>query len=132
MWYMLDTNIISDLLKNPSGKAAGRVLHLAPDTICTTVIVAGELRYGAAKKASVNLNRRIAQFLDAIPVLPLDAACADVYGSIRATLEEKGLPIGGNDLWIAAHALASNMTLVTHNVGEFKRVKGLKVEDWLG
>jgi len=131
MHYLLDTNIISDLIKNPDGKAAGQIRTLAPNMVCTSVIVAGELRYGAAKKASAKLSRRVEQLLGELPILPLDGDCADVYGRIRAGLERKGLPVGANDLWIAAHALAENMTLVTHNAQEFARIEKLKTEDWL-
>jgi len=135
MGYMLDTNILSDLIKHPAGKVAQRLSAFdagTAGTVCTTIIVAGELRYGACKKASAALSQRIEQLLKVMPVLALDAACADAYGRVRAALEKKGLPIGANDLWIAAHALATNMTLVTHNEQEFGRVDGLKIENWLG
>jgi len=131
MRYMVDTNIISDLIKHPCGKAAERVRNLPPNSICTTTIVAGELRYGIIKRASANLRSRVEKILREIPVLPLDAACADIYGKVRTELERKGLSIGTNDLWIAAHALASNKILVTHNVKEFSRVENLNMENWL-
>jgi len=131
MRYMLDTNIISDLIKNPAGKAAGRIRMTAPNTIFTSIIVAGELQYGGHKKKNVQLHQRIHEILNALTVLPLESACAEVYGTIRADLERKGTPIGANDLWIAAHALVSNMTLVTRNTQEFIRIEGLKTEHWL-
>jgi len=131
MRYMLDTNIISDLIKYPSGNAARRIRTLAPNTIFTSIIVAGELQYGGSKKKSTRLHQRIHEILDALTVLPLESACAQTYGMIRADLENKGTPIGANDLWIAAHALALDMTLVTHNTQEFIRVEGLKTETWL-
>jgi len=131
MRYMLDTNIVSDLVKNPRGKAGAQLRSLAPGLVCTTIIVAGELRYGVAKKASATLRGRVQQLLDAIPILPLNAACADAYGTLRAELENQGISIGANDLWIAAHALAADRVLVTHNVKEFSRVPGLQLQDWL-
>jgi len=131
MRYLLDTNIVSDLIKNPSGKAAQRIRPLSPGAVCTTVIVAGELRYGAFKKASAPLSQRVNLLLREIPVLSMDAACAEAYGRIRADLEQRGLPIGANDLWIAAHALVLQLVLVTHNTQEFSRVGGLVVENWL-
>jgi len=131
MRYLLDTNMISDLVKNPAGTVAQHVRSLAPDSLCTTTIVAGELRYGVEKKASAELRYRVTQILGAIPVLPLDAACADAYGTIRAELESQGISIGVNDLWIAAHARTLGLVLVTHNTEEFRRVPGLQWEDWL-
>jgi len=130
--YLLDTNILSDLIKNPTGRVAARVRALAPETICTSAVVAGELRYGATKKASAKLSQRVEQLLRTIPVLPLDDAATDAYGTLRTELEHRGQPIGANDLWIAAHALASHCTLVSHNAREFARVATLRVEDWLG
>jgi len=131
MRYLLDTNILSDLIKHPAGQAAARIRALAPGAICTSVIVAGELRYGATKKGSATLSQRVEQLLRAIPILDLDAACADVYGQLRTALEAQGQPIGANDLWIAAHALAANTTLVTHNTREFGRIDSLQIENWL-
>jgi len=131
MRYMLDTNVLSDVLKNPQGKAAERIRSLAPKSVYTSTVVAGELCYGVEKKSSATLRTRVTQFLHHVPVLPLDAVCADTYGKIRAELEGKGLPIGANDLWIAAHALTLAMVLVTHNTKEFSRVRGLHVENWL-
>jgi len=131
MRYMLDTNIISELIKHPFGKAARRIRTLAPNTIFTSIIVAGELQYGGSKKKSIPLRQRIHEILDELTVLPLEETCAETYGVIRAGLEEKGTPIGANDLWIAAHTLASGMTLVTNNLQEFSRVEGLELENWL-
>ena len=97
------------------------------DDIGVSIIVAAELRYGCAKKGSSTLLRRVEQFMSAVPVLPFDAA----YGAIRAALEKDGVPIGRKDLLIAAHAQALDATVVTANVGEFGRVAGLRVENWL-
>jgi len=131
MRYMLDTNIISDLIKNPAGKAAGRIRAIPSNAIFTSIIVAGELQYGGHKKKSAQLHQRIHEILNALTLLPLESACAEVYGTIRADLESRGTPIGANDLWIAAHALVSGMTLVTRNAQEFIRIEGLKTENWL-
>jgi len=129
--YMLDTNIISDLIRNPRGKAAKRVAKVGEDNICTSIIVAAELRYGCAKSGSERLLKAVEDLLGEIAVLPFDVPADAEYGSIRAALEAAGKPIGSNDLLIAAHATATGATIVTANAGEFKRVRGLKVENWL-
>jgi tRNA(fMet)-specific endonuclease VapC len=129
--YLLDTNIISDAIRNPRGKVARHIDKLGPKSIFTSIIVAAELRYGCAKKGSAKLQARVEAVLQTIPVLPLDVPVDAAYGDIRAALEAAGQPIGQNDLLIAAHAVASGLTLVTDNAREFKRVRGLKVENWL-
>jgi len=132
--YVLDTNILSDLLKNPAGKAARKIASLSAadrDSLATSIIVAAELRYGAAKSGSPVLAGRVEQLLAAIEVLALEANADRHYGVIRSQLEKAGTVIGGNDLLIAAHVLALNAILVTDNTREFKRVKGLRVENWL-
>lgn len=129
--YLLDTNIISDLIHNPSGAAARRIEEAGAKAVCTSIIVAAELRYGCAKKGSPKLLARVQSVLETIPVLPLDLPADTQYGSIRAELEAAGLPIGANDLLIAAHACALGLTLVTHNTREFSRIRGLKVDNWL-
>jgi tRNA(fMet)-specific endonuclease VapC len=132
--YVLDTNILSDLLKNPQGKAARKIFSLAPeeqDLLATSIVVAAELRYGVAKSGSPFLAGRVDQLLEAIEVLPLEAKADGHYGRIRAQLEKAGTPIGGNDLLIAAQVLAIDAVLVTDNARAFKRVKGLRVGNWL-
>lgn len=129
--YMLDTNTISDLIRNPQGKAAKRVAKVGEDNICTSIIVAAELRYGCAKSGSERLLKAVEDLLAEIDVLPLDIPADAGYGGIRAELEAAGKPIGGNDLLIAAHACATGATIVTANTDEFKRIRGLKVENWL-
>lgn len=131
MRYLLDTNIISDLVRNPQGKIAEHIFKVGEAQVCTSIIVAAELRYGAEKKGSARLSSQLEAVLGALEILPL-AKPADVsYGSIRTQLETAGKPIGGNDLIIAAHALALGCTLVTDNEKEFSRVKGLTMENWL-
>lgn len=129
--YMLDTNIISDLIKNPQGKAAKRIARVGEDNICTSIIVASELRYGCAKSGSPRLLKAVEDILSEIPVLPFDVPADAQYGGIRAELEAAGRLIGSNDLLIAAHAYTSGTTVVTANTSEFNRIRGLKVENWL-
>jgi tRNA(fMet)-specific endonuclease VapC len=129
--YMLDTNIISDLIRNPRGKAAKRIARVGEDNICTSIIVAAELRYGCAKSGSQRLLKAVEDLLGEINVLAFDVPADANYGEIRAELETAGKPIGGNDLLIAAHAYAIGAAVVTANTGEFKRIRGLKVENWL-
>ena len=128
---MLDTNIISDLIRNPGGKAGKRVADVGEDSICTSIVVAAELRYGCARKGSQRLLKAVEDLLGEIEVLPFDVPADVKYGGIRSTLENAGKPIGANDLLIAAHAAAVGATIVTANVDEFKRIRGLKVENWL-
>jgi tRNA(fMet)-specific endonuclease VapC len=129
--YMLDTNIISDLIRNPHGRAAKRIAKAGEDSICTSIIVAAELRYGCAKRGSERLLKAVEGLLAEIEILPMDVPADDAYGKIRSELEAAGKPIGSNDLLIAAHARAVGATIVTADAGEFKRVRGLKVENWL-
>ena len=129
--YLLDTNILSDLIRNPQGRIAARIAAVGEAAVFTSVVVASELRFGAAKRQSSALIQRVDAILDAIEVLPLDAPADRHYAETRATLEARGTPIGPNDLLIAAHALAQAAVLVTANGSEFARVPGLIVEDWL-
>jgi tRNA(fMet)-specific endonuclease VapC len=129
--YMLDTNIISDLIRNPQGRAAKRIAKVGEDTICTSIIVAAELRYGCAKSGSKRLLQAVEDLLGELNVLSFDVPADAEYGGIRSELEAAGKPIGGNDLLIAAHACATGATIVTANTDEFKRVRGLNVENWL-
>jgi tRNA(fMet)-specific endonuclease VapC len=129
--YLLDTNIISDIIRNPTGLAAGRIEQTDPKDICTSIIVAAELRYGCAKKGSAKLLAKVEAMLETIPVLPLDVPADSEYGGIRSELEAEGQMIGLNDLLIGAHAHALGLTLVTDNIREFNRIRGLSVENWL-
>jgi tRNA(fMet)-specific endonuclease VapC len=129
--YLLDTNIISDIIRNPTGLAARRIEQTDPKDICTSIIVAAELRYGCAKKGSAKLLAKVEAMLEIIPVLPLDVPADSEYGGIRSELEAEGQTIGLNDLLIGAHAHALGLTLVTDNIREFNRVRGLSVENWL-
>ncbi|MEZ5455530.1 MAG: type II toxin-antitoxin system VapC family toxin [Lysobacteraceae bacterium] len=128
--YLLDTNVLSDLLRQPSGGIARQIAAVGESRICTSIVVAGELRFGAAKSGSARLGERVESLLQLLQVHAL-ADDADLhYGRIRDELGRQGTPIGPNDLWIAAHALALDMVLVTDNVREFTRIPGLPLENW--
>lgn len=129
--YMLDTNIISDLIRNPQGKAAKQIAKRGEQNICTSIIVAAELRYGCARNGSARLLKAVEDLLAEIDTLPFDVPADVEYGRIRAELEAAGKPVGGNDLLIAAQACAIGAIIVTANTSEFKRVRSLKVENWL-
>ena len=129
--WMLDTNALSDLIRNPGGPRVRRLAAEAPDAVCTSIVVACELRFGARRRAAAALTQRVEQLLASMVVLPLDEPADEHYADIRAALERAGTPIGSNDLLIAAHARSRGLTLVTHNLREFERVPGLKTADWL-
>ncbi len=129
---MLDTDIVSELARNPQGVVTEHIAAVGPDAICVSVITAAGLRYGCAKKGSPKLTAQIEAILGSLQVMALDVPVEAEYGVLRARLEQAGRPIGPNDLLIAAHALALGAVLVTGNVGEFSRVEGLKVDNWLG
>ena len=131
MRYLLDTNIVSNLVRDPHGRVADRIKAIGEQNICTSIIVSAELRYGTSKKASPRLTAQVEAVLGAIDTLPLDSPTDEIYGSIRMQLELAGTPIGGNDLFIAAQAIALDHTLVTDNDKEFARIDGLRVENWL-
>lgn len=129
--HLLDTNILSDLVRHPAGKIAQRIRELGEERICTSLVVAAELRYGAYKKGTMRLTSQLEVILSGLDVLPLEQPTDDRYAELRTTLEQAGTPIGPNDMLIAAHALALGLILVTANVKEFSRVPGLAVENWL-
>jgi len=128
---MLDTNIVSDLVRNPHGSAAERIAQVGPDAICVSIITAAELHYGCVKKGSAKLLAQVEAILGSVQVVAFDVTADADYGGIRADLEAAGKPIGPNDLLIAAHAHALGAILVTANTGEFTRVRGLHVENWI-
>jgi tRNA(fMet)-specific endonuclease VapC len=127
---MLDTNALSELIRNPQGSLATRLGTIAPERICTSIVAACELRIGALRKGSAPLTRRVEQLLGALPVLPLQPPADAHYADIRAALERKGSPIGSHDLLIAAHARAHGMILITRNLREFRHVPKLLAQDW--
>jgi tRNA(fMet)-specific endonuclease VapC len=119
---VLDTNILSELIKNPHGDVAQRVLGFDPDDVCTSAIAAAELRYGAAKKRDTKLTREVQELLSEIEVLPFDFEAAQAYGKLRAALEANGKQLSPNDTLIAAHVAALDGTLVTQDTG-FKQAR---------
>ncbi len=129
--YLLDTNILSDLMRNPQGKVAKQIAHVGDDVVCTSIIVAAELEFGGQKKGSVTLRERISIILSSIDILSLEKPAEKKYGKIRAHLEKQGTPISANDLLIAAQALSLGLCVVTRNLREFERVPELRVENWL-
>jgi tRNA(fMet)-specific endonuclease VapC len=129
--YLLDTNILSDLIKNPGGRVRKRITEVGEESIFTSIIVACELRFGARKKNAPMLTQRIERLLQTLEVLPLDGDVDRAYADVHAALEEAGRPSGANDMLIAAHAQSEDCVLVTHNPSEFVHIAGLIVEDWL-
>jgi tRNA(fMet)-specific endonuclease VapC len=131
MRYLLDTNVVSDLVRHPQGRIFQRIREVGEAQNCSSIIVAAELRYGAAKRGSLRLATQLEAVLGALDVLPFEAPADTAYGLIRTRLELIGRPIGGNDLLIAAQAIALGYTVVTDNEAEFARIDGLLRENWL-
>jgi tRNA(fMet)-specific endonuclease VapC len=129
--FLLDTNIVSDIVRHPRGCVADRIAEVGERRVCTSIIVAAELRYGAARKGSSRLSAQLETVLGVVDVVALGSPVDSVYGEIRAQLERDGRSIGANDLLIAAHALALGHTIVTDNEREFSRIDDLRVENWL-
>ena len=130
--FMLNTNIVSAIIRNSTGVASKRSLLESRRTlVCVSVIVAAEMRFGAAKRDAPRLSALIEEFLTEIHVMSWEQPADRHHGSIRAMLESSGHSIGANDLFIAAHAMALNATLVTANTESFSRVPGLHQENWL-
>jgi len=128
---MLDTNIVSDLVRNPHGPVTRHIARVGSESVCVSIITAAELRYGCARKGSAKLLANVEAILGSIQVIAFDVPADAEYGGIRAELEAAGKPIGPNDLLIAAHAYVLKAVLVTANTGEFGRVRGLELENWL-
>ena len=129
--YLLDTNVLSQLIRDPRGPIAQRLATAGDSQVLTSVVVASELRFGARKKGSPLLTDRVERLLASIEVAPLEVGVDRIYADLRHALESSGQMIGANDLFIAAHALEQDATLVTDNVAEFKRVAGLHLENWV-
>ncbi|MDO8774008.1 MAG: type II toxin-antitoxin system VapC family toxin [Burkholderiaceae bacterium] len=136
--YLLDTNIISHMMKNPQGMVAQRIQQITENALssgnmaplCTSVIVQSELLYGLIRNPSARLRTAYDTTMKYIPVLALESTASAHYSQLRTALEAQGTPIGPNDTFIAAQTLALGYTLVTDNEDEFRRVVGLKVENW--
>lgn len=129
--FMLDTNVVSHVLRHPHGPAAGRFRAFGRGELCVSVIVAMELRFGAAKLGSQRLTAQIEAAASLCDILALDDSAIDIYATLRTALERAGTPIGPLDTLIAAHALALDLPLVTDNIREFSRVPNLRIENWL-
>ena len=129
--YLLDTNIISDVVRNAFGRTAEKIARVGEANICTSIIVAAELRYGVAKKESARLSVQLDAILNTIEILPFEAPADAEYAALRTQLGRSGQPISANDYLIAAHALAEGCILVTDNEREFRRIPGLTIENWL-
>jgi tRNA(fMet)-specific endonuclease VapC len=129
--YLLDTNILSAAMRAPQGPVAQRIARAGSSNVCSSIIVLAELRFGVAKRKSVQLANALARVLEALEVVPFEAPADVIYARLRLDVERQGKLIGANDLLIAAHALALDCTLVTDNEREFARVDGLAVENWL-
>jgi tRNA(fMet)-specific endonuclease VapC len=131
MRYLLDANIVSDLVRNPQGRVAERIGKVGEEQVCTSIIVAAELRYGATKSGSARLSGQLEAVLGVLAVLPFETPAEAAYGLLRMRLEQAGRPIGANDLLIAAQTLAMGYTIVTDNEKEFARGRSLRFENWL-
>lgn len=129
--YLLDTNILSALLRDPQGRIAQRIDTVGEGAVCTSIIVASEMRYGARKRGSPRLVQHVEAILSALQILAFARPADEYYARVRNELERAGTPIGPNDMLIAAQALACGLVVVTANDGEFSRVPGLDVENWL-
>ena len=129
--YLLDTKIVSDLIRNPGGRVAAGVAKVGESRVCTSVIVAAELRYGAAKRGSARLSAQLESVFAGLEIVPFEVPTERAYADLRCRLEAAGQPIGGNDMLIAAHAVSLGYTIVTGNQREFARVEGLAIENWL-
>ena len=129
--YSLDTNILSDLVRHPQGVVAKKIAVVGENEICISIIVASELRFGAAKRNSARLSNQVETILAAMLVVPFDVPTDREYAKLRQLLESSGNSIGPNDLLIAAQARANGQILVTNYVREFTRVPSLQVENWL-
>jgi tRNA(fMet)-specific endonuclease VapC len=129
---LVDTNVLSEIVKNADGWAARRTIELGGSrSVYTSIIVVAEMRFGLAKRPAHRLAAQLERVLGEMEVLPFGPPADRVYGDLRAELERRGTPIGANDLLIAAQALHDGSVLVTDNVREFSRVPGLTVENWV-
>ena len=130
--YMLDTNICIYIIKKRPANLLEKFNTIPPNTLCISMITYAELQYGVERSSSKKMNQRIlADFVSYLDVQPWDVAAARQYGKIRVSLEKRGKPIGNMDLLIAAHALSQQCILVSNNLREFSRIRGLQCENWV-
>ena len=131
MRYMLDTNICIYAIKHKPEKVFQRLQETEPENVCISSVTYAELVHGVEKSVAVEKNRiALSLLLSNIEIVSFDVNAANEYGAIRADLEKKGTPIGPLDMMIAGHAKSLGYTVVTNNIREFSRVKGLKIENW--
>ena len=131
--FLLDTNICIHIRRQRPPEALARFQRLKPGEAVLSVVTYGELTYGAEKSRFREQSMRLlAELAGLVPVMGLPVQAGQFYGAIRAALEAKGETIGNNDLWIAAHARAAGLVLVTNNEREFRRIQGLKIQNWVG
>lgn len=128
--FLLDTDTVSDLVRNPGGPVTQMVAQHGEATVCTSIVVVAELRFGARKRGSMRLERQLESVLRGLDVLPLEPPADTRYAELRAALERASTPIGPNDMLIAAHALALDLVLVTGNTREFSRIPRLRALNW--
>lgn len=131
MRYLLDTNIVSNLVIEPQGRAASRLEKVGETNVFTSVIVHAEVMFGVRKRGSSELERKVGNIVRRLYVDSFAPPADSCYADIRLDLERRGQIIGPNDLFIAAHAIATEAVLVTDNEKEFSRISGLKIENWL-
>lgn len=128
--YLLDTNICSELIRNPQGKVAQKLFHVGTNLTAINWVVEAELRFGAQLKNSEALTQRVEILIHELNLVEFNQKIATHYADIRTQLTQDGCVIGANDLWIAAHARSLNLCVITNNVKEFSRVSELRVENW--
>ena len=128
--YLLDTNVVSFHIRGSSAALQGRLRRIKAASVALSVVTEMEIRFGLARNPGLRIAPLVEQFLDAMTILPLDSDVARAYARIRSELEAEGRPIGPLDTMIAAHAVSVGATLVTNDVREFRRVRGLRVADW--
>jgi tRNA(fMet)-specific endonuclease VapC len=128
--YLLDTNIVSDVMRNPDGRAEQMLRNKADEEIGISLVVKGEILFGLVRNANARGKKRFDALLEAIEVWPMPEAVAEVYGRVRAEMEKSGNQMGANDMWIAAHSLSLDAVLVTDD-RHFDAVPGLRLENWL-
>lgn len=131
MGFLLDTNILSDMMRHPRGLVARKASQIGEPNLCTSIIVVAEVRFGAIRRGSSRLIPQLEAVLAGLEVLAFESPAEVVYGELRARLERAGTPIGANDMLIAAQTIALNHVLVTDNEREFSRIPELTVENWL-
>jgi tRNA(fMet)-specific endonuclease VapC len=130
--YLLDTNTCVYVIRRRPEAVFRRLDEAAPEEVALSVITAFELEIGALRAQGRRYSEAIRRFLGEFSVLPLDDSAREAYGRLRSALERRGEAIGAYDMLIAAHAMALDATLVTNNEREFKRIKGLRIENWVG